>query len=292
MAIIVTEKGLPVIVQGITGHQGSFHASQMKAFGTNIVGGVTPGKGGTSINGIPVFDSVKDAVKETGAKASVVFVPAPYAPDAVIEAIDSGIKLIVIITEHIPFHDMTKLKLYAKLMGARIVGPNGPGITSVGIAKLGIMPNSIFKPGPIGVVSRSGTLTYEIVNTISEAGLGETTVIGIGGDQVVGTTMQEVIRMFQQDESTKAIVVVGEIGGTAEEETAEIIKKEVNKPVVAFIAGRYAPPGKRMGHAGAIITGNKGTAQSKINAFQEAGVKVASRPSEIPIFLRQKLQSH
>jgi succinyl-CoA synthetase alpha subunit len=291
MAIIVTEKGLPVIVQGITGHQGSFHASQMKAFGTNIVGGVTPGKGGTSVNGIPVFDSVKDAVKETGAKASVVFVPAPYAPDAVIEAIDSGIKLIVIITEHIPFHDMTKLKLYAKLMGARIVGPNGPGITSVGIAKLGIMPNSIFKPGPIGVVSRSGTLTYEIVNTISEAGLGETTVIGIGGDQVVGTTMQEAVRMFQQDESTKAIVVVGEIGGTAEEETAEIIKKEVNKPVVAFIAGRYAPPGKRMGHAGAIITGNKGTAQSKINAFQEAGVKVASRPSEIPIFLRQKLQS-
>ncbi|MFP3261966.1 MAG: succinate--CoA ligase subunit alpha [Nitrososphaeria archaeon] len=291
MAIIVTEKGLPVIVQGITGHQGSFHASQMKAFGTNIVGGVTPGKGGTSINGIPVFDSVKDAVKETGAKASVVFVPAPYAPDAVIEAIDSGIKLIVIITEHIPFHDMTKLKLYAKLMGAKIVGPNGPGITSVGIAKLGIMPNSIFKPGPVGVVSRSGTLTYEIVNTISEAGLGETTVIGIGGDQVVGTTMQEAVRMFQQDESTKAIVVVGEIGGTAEEETAEIIRKEVNKPVVAFIAGRYAPPGKRMGHAGAIITGNKGTAQSKINAFQEAGVKVASRPSEIPVLIRQKLQS-
>jgi len=263
----------------------------MKAFGTNIVGGVTPGKGGTSINGIPVFDSVKDAVKEAGAKASVVFVPAPYAPDAVIEAIDSGIKLIVIITEHIPFHDMTKLKLYAKLMGAKIVGPNGPGITSVGIAKLGIMPNSIFKPGPVGVVSRSGTLTYEIVNTISEAGLGETTVIGIGGDQVVGTTMQEAVRMFQQDESTKAIVVVGEIGGTAEEETAEIIRKEVNKPVVAFIAGRYAPPGKRMGHAGAIITGNKGTAQSKINAFQEAGVKVASRPSEIPVLIRQKLQS-
>jgi len=291
MAIIVTEKGLPVIVQGITGHQGSFHASQMKAFGTNIVGGVTPGKGGTSINGIPVFDSVKDAVKETGAKASVVFVPAPYAPDAVIEAIDSGIKLIVIITEHIPFHDMAKLKLYAKLMGAKIVGPNGPGITSVGIAKLGIMPNSIFKPGPVGVVSRSGTLTYEIVNTISEAGLGETTVIGIGGDQVVGTTMQEAVRMFQQDESTKAIVVVGEIGGTAEEETAEIIRKEVNKPVVAFIAGRYAPPGKRMGHAGAIITGNKGTAQSKINAFQEAGVKVASRPSEISVLIRQKLQS-
>ncbi len=289
MAIIVTEKGLPVIVQGITGHQGSFHASQMKAFGTNIVGGVTPGKGGTSVNGVPVFDSVKDAVKETGARASVVFVPAPYAPDAVIEAIDSGIKLIVIITEHIPFHDMTKLKLYAKLMGARLVGPNGPGITSVGIAKLGIMPNSIFKPGPVGVVSRSGTLTYEIVNTISEAGLGETTVIGIGGDQVVGTTMQEAVRMFQQDEATKAIVVVGEIGGTAEEETAEIIKKEVNKPVVAFIAGRYAPPGKRMGHAGAIITGNKGTAQSKIQAFQEAGVKVASKPSEIPVLIRQKL---
>ncbi|MDP8023403.1 MAG: succinate--CoA ligase subunit alpha [Nitrososphaeria archaeon] len=289
MAIIVTEKGLPVIVQGITGHQGSFHASQMKAFGTNIVGGVTPGKGGTSINGVPVFDSVKDAVKETGARASVVFVPAPYAPDAVIEAIDSGIKLVVIITEHIPFHDMTKLKLYAKLMGARLVGPNGPGITSVGIAKLGIMPNSIFKSGPVGVVSRSGTLTYEIVNTISEAGLGETTVIGIGGDQVVGTTMQEAVRMFQQDEATKAIVVVGEIGGTAEEETAEIIKKEVNKPVVAFIAGRYAPPGKRMGHAGAIITGNKGTAQSKIQAFQEAGVKVASKPSEIPVLIRQKL---
>ena len=291
MAIIVTEKGLPVIVQGITGHQGSFHAVQMKAFGTNVVGGVTPGKGGTEVQGIPVFDSVKDAVSSTGARASVVFVPAPFAPDAVIEAIDAGIKLIVIITEHIPFHDMTKLKLYAKLMGARIIGPNGPGITSVGIAKLGIMPNSIFRKGSVGVVSRSGTLTYEIVNTISESGLGETTVIGIGGDQVVGTTMQEAVRMFQQDEETKAIVVVGEIGGTAEEETAEIIKREVNKPVVAFIAGRFAPPGKRMGHAGAIITGNKGTAQSKIQAFQEAGVKVANKPSEIPVLLKQLLGS-
>ncbi len=291
MAIIVTEKDLPVIVQGITGHQGSFHAVQMKAFGTNVVGGVTPGKGGTEVQGIPVFDSVKDAVSSTGARASVVFVPAPFAPDAVIEAIDAGIKLIVIITEHIPFHDMTKLKLYAKLMGARIIGPNGPGITSVGIAKLGIMPNSIFRKGSVGVVSRSGTLTYEIVNTISESGLGETTVIGIGGDQVVGTTMQEAVRMFQQDEETKAIVVVGEIGGTAEEETAEIIKREVNKPVVAFIAGRFAPPGKRMGHAGAIITGNKGTAQSKIQAFQEAGVKVANKPSEIPVLLKQLLGS-
>lgn len=291
MAIIVTEKDLPVIVQGITGHQGSFHAVQMKAFGTNVVGGVTPGKGGTEVQGIPVFDSVKDAVNSTGARASVVFVPAPFAPDAVIEAIDAGIKLIVIITEHIPFHDMTKLKLYAKLMGARIIGPNGPGITSVGIAKLGIMPNSIFRKGSVGVVSRSGTLTYEIVNTISESGLGETTVIGIGGDQVVGTTMQEAVRMFQQDEETKAIVVVGEIGGTAEEETAEIIKREVNKPVVAFIAGRFAPPGKRMGHAGAIITGNKGTAQSKIQAFQEAGVKVANKPSEIPVLLKQLLGS-
>ncbi|MGC8568781.1 MAG: succinate--CoA ligase subunit alpha [Nitrososphaeria archaeon] len=289
MAIIVTEKDLPVIVQGITGHQGSFHALQMKAFGTNVVGGVTPGKGGTSVGGIPVFDSVKEAVAKTGARASVVFVPAPYAPDAVIEAIDAGIKLVVIITEHIPFHDMTKLKLYAKLMGARIVGPNGPGITSVGIAKLGIMPNSIFRKGPIGVVSRSGTLTYEIVNTISESGLGETTVIGIGGDQIVGTTMQEAVRMFEKDDETKAIVVVGEIGGTAEEETAEIIKNEVSKPVVAFIAGRFAPPGKRMGHAGAIITGNRGTAQSKIQAFQEAGVSVASRPSEIPVLIKQKL---
>ena len=289
MAILVTEKGLPVIVQGITGHQGSFHAMQMKAFGTNVVGGVTPGKGGTDVGGIPVFDSVKQAVNKTGARASVVFVPAPYAPDAVIEAIDAGIQLVVIITEHIPFHDMTKLKLYAKLMGARIVGPNGPGITSVGIAKLGIMPNSIFRKGPVGVVSRSGTLTYEIVNTISESGLGETTVIGIGGDQIVGTTMQEAVRMFEKDDETKAIVVVGEIGGTAEEETAEIIKKEVSKPVVAFIAGRFAPPGKRMGHAGAIITGNRGTAQSKIQAFQEAGVSVASRPSEIPVLIKQKL---
>ncbi len=289
MAILVTEKDLPVIVQGITGHQGSFHAMQMKAFGTNVVGGVTPGKGGTDVGGIPVFDSVKQAVNKTGARASVVFVPAPYAPDAVIEAIDAGIQLVVIITEHIPFHDMTKLKLYAKLMGARIVGPNGPGITSVGIAKLGIMPNSIFRKGPVGVVSRSGTLTYEIVNTISESGLGETTVIGIGGDQIVGTTMQEAVRMFEKDDETKAIVVVGEIGGTAEEETAEIIKKEVSKPVVAFIAGRFAPPGKRMGHAGAIITGNRGTAQSKIQAFQEAGVSVASRPSEIPVLIKQKL---
>lgn len=287
MAIIIDEKNLPVIVQGITGHQGSFHAQQMKLFGTNIVGGVTPGRRGTQAAGVPVFDSVNEAVKNTGARASVVFVPAPYAPDAVIEAIDAGIKLIVIITEHIPFHDMVKMKLYAQLKGSRLIGPNGPGMASVGLAKLGIMPNSIFRQGSVGVVSRSGTLTYEIVNTISESGLGETTVIGIGGDQVVGTKMQDVVQLFESDPQTKAIVMVGEIGGTAEEETAEIIKNSVSKPVVGFIAGRYAPPGKRMGHAGAIITGSKGTAESKIKALNEAGIRVASTPNEIPEILKR-----
>ncbi|MGC8557389.1 MAG: succinate--CoA ligase subunit alpha [Nitrososphaeria archaeon] len=287
MAIIIDDKNLPVIVQGITGHQGSFHAQQMKLFGTNIVGGVTPGRSGTQAVGVPVFDSVKEAVENTGARASVVFVPAPYASDAIIEAIDAGLKLIVIITEHIPFHDMVKLKLYAQLKGSRLIGPNGPGITSVGLAKLGIMPNSIFRKGNVGVVSRSGTLTYEIVNSISESGLGETTVIGIGGDQVVGTKMQDTVQLFEKDQETKAIVMVGEIGGTAEEETAEIIKNSVSKPVVGFIAGRYAPPGKRMGHAGAIITGSKGTADSKIMALNEAGIKVASTPTEIPKILKQ-----
>lgn len=289
MAIILTEN-VPTIVQGITGHQGSFHAEQMKAFGTNVVGGVTPGKGGTTVKGFPVFDSVSEAVKRTGARASVVFVPAPFAFDAVVEAVDNGIELVTVITEHIPFHDMVRLKLYAKIKGARIIGPNCPGITSVGIAKHGIMPNAIFRKGNVGVVSRSGTLTYEIVNAITEAGLGETTVIGIGGDQVVGTTMQEVVRMFEEDDETKAIVLVGEIGGTAEEETAEIIKRSVTKPVVAFIAGRSAPPGKRMGHAGAIIMGGKGTAQSKIEALRSAGAAVASSPSEIPKLLKERLK--
>ncbi len=289
MAIILKEN-VPTIVQGITGHQGSFHAEQMKIFGTNIVGGVTPGKGGTTVKGVPVFNSVSEAIRNTGARASVVFVPAPFAFDSVVEAIDSGLELVTVITEHIPFHDMVKLKLYAKIRGARIIGPNCPGITSVGIAKHGIMPNSIFREGSVGVVSRSGTLTYEIVNTITEAGLGETTVIGIGGDQVVGTNMQEAVSMFEDDERTKAIVVVGEIGGTAEEETAELIKRKVTKPVVAFIAGRSAPPGKRMGHAGAIITGGKGTAQSKVEAFKSAGVAVASSPSEIPKLLKERLK--
>jgi succinyl-CoA synthetase alpha subunit len=274
-----------VVVQGITGHQGQFHTRAMLDFGTKVVGGVTPGKGGARIEGVPVFDSVDEAVRRKKANASIIFVPAPYSKDAVIEAVEAGIRLVVVITEHIPIHDTLEFQPYARSKGVVVIGPNCPGLATVGQAKMGIMPNHIFRPGDTGVISRSGTLTYEIVNAMTQAGFGQTTCVGIGGDPIIGTNTVEVLAMFQKDRATKKIVVVGEIGGTAEEEAAAFIEKRVTKPVVAYVAGRTAPPGKRMGHAGAIILAGKGTAESKVKAFNDAGVSVAQYPDEIPQLL-------
>jgi succinyl-CoA synthetase alpha subunit len=271
-----------VVVQGITGHQGTVHTRQMKAFGSAVVAGVTPGKGGSTVEGTPVFDSVREAVRATGANASCIFVPAPYAKDALLEAVDAGIHLAVIVTEHIPFHDMLVMYHYARSRGARIIGPNCPGIASPGIAKVGIIPNVVFRPGRVGVISRSGTLTYEIVNGISEHGLGESTCIGIGGDPVAGTSFVDALPWFEKDPATDLLVLVGEIGGTAEEDAAEYLAHHFTKPVVAYITGRSAPEGKRMGHAGAIIARGKGTAQTKVAALEAAGARVARFPYEIP----------
>jgi succinyl-CoA synthetase alpha subunit len=281
MAVLV-DGGTKAIVQGITGHQGQFHARSMREFGTAVVGGVTPGKGGGDVDGIPVFDTVMDAVASTGANASCIFVPAKFAKDAVFEAVNAGIKLIAVITEHIPFLDAMQFTTYAKLKGAVVIGPNCPGVSSPGYGKIGIMPSKIFAKGDVGVISRSGTLTYEIVNALTENGLGETTCIGIGGDPIIGSNFVEILSMLEADEETKKIVMVGEIGGTAEEEAAEFIKDHVSKPVYAYIAGRSAPPGKRMGHAGAIISRGRGTAESKIESLEKAGVHVAALPSDIP----------
>jgi len=271
-----------VVVQGITGQQGTVHTRQMKAFGTSVVAGVTPGKAGSTVEGVPVFDTLQDAVAKTQANASVVFVPAPFARDALLEAVDAGIRLTVIVTEHVPFHDMLVMYHYARARGARIIGPNCPGLAAPGKAKIGIIPNVVFRPGRVGVISRSGTLTYEIVNGIKEVGLGQSTCIGLGGDPVVGTTFVDALPLFDSDPDTDAVVMVGEIGGTAEEDAAEYIRQQFSKPVVAYIAGRSAPPGKRMGHAGAIITRGKGTAQSKVAALEAAGARVARFPYEIP----------
>ena len=280
MAVLLTKKAR-VLVQGITGHQGTFHTRAMLDFGTKVVAGVTPGKGGTKVEGVPVFDGVREAVLRRKANASIIFVPAPFAKDAAIEAIEAGLKLVVVITERIPFHDCLDLVPYARSKGCAIIGPNCPGIITPGQSKMGIMPNHIFAPGDVGVISRSGTLTYEIVNAMTQAGFGQSTCIGIGGDPVIGTNTVEALAMFQKDRKTKRIVVVGEIGGTAEEEAAEFIKRHLTKPVVAYVAGRTAPPGKRMGHAGAIIQAGKGTAESKVRAFAEAGVPVADYPADI-----------
>ncbi len=287
---ILLDKNTKVIVQGITGHQGEFHTKAMLELGTKIVAGVTPGKSGTTVSGIKVYDDVKTAVELTGANASVVFVPAPFTRDAVLEAIDAGIKLLVIITEHVPSHDMIDLLLYARMNNATIIGPNCPGIAVPGVGKLGIIPNSVLKKGKVGIISRSGTLTYEIVNSVSTAGLGESAVIGMGGDKIPGTNFVDALKLFEADDKTDAIILVGEIGGSAEEEAAEFVKENIKKPVVGFIAGIYAPPGKRMGHAGAIISGNTGTAESKINAFKSAGIDVAKNPDEVPILLKRKIK--
>ncbi len=271
-----------VVVQGITGHQGTVHTRQMKLFGTKVVAGVTPGKAGAEVEGVPVYDSVQDAVRTQHANAACIFVPAPYAKDALLETVDAGIRLAVVVTEHIPFHDMLVMYHYARSKGARIIGPNCPGIAAPGKAKVGIIPNVVFHPGRVGVISRSGTLTYEIVNGIKEHGLGQSTCIGLGGDPVVGTSFVDALPLFQADPETDLIVMVGEIGGTAEEEAAEYIHGHVTKPVVAYIAGRSAPPGKRMGHAGAIISRGRGTAETKLAALQKAGAQVARFPYEIP----------
>ncbi len=288
MAVLVNND-TKLLVQGITGHQGRYHTMAMKEFGTNVVAGVTPGKAGETVEGVPVFNTVQDAVNETGANTSIIFVPAPFTMDAVMEAIDAGIKLVVTITEHVPVHDAMKMVSYAKLKGTRIIGPNCPGLASPGKAKVGILPNMVFKEGNVGVVSKSGTLTYEIVNSLTEAGIGQSTTVGIGGDPVIGTNFIDMLELFENDPETERIVMVGEIGGTAEEEAAEYIKEHVSKPVYAYIAGRTAPPGKRMGHAGAIVSRGRGTAESKIKALETVGVKVAKIPTEIAELIKEDL---
>ena len=285
MAIIVDDS-TKLVVQGITGYQGKYHSKAMLDFGTNVVAGTSPGKGGETVNGIPVFESMSEAVASTGANTSCVFVPAPFCKDAALEAIDAGIGTIVIVTEHLPVLDAVHIVAVARSRGIVVIGPNCPGIASPGKAKIGILPNTIFRRGNIGVVSRSGTLTYEIVNAITEHKLGQSTCVGIGGDRVSGTNFIDVLEKFQNDRQTKKIVLVGEIGGTAEEEAAEFIRENVDKPVVAYIAGRTAPPGKRMGHAGAIIARGRGTAESKIKALEAAGAKVASIPTDVPELLK------
>jgi succinyl-CoA synthetase alpha subunit len=276
-------------VQGLTGKEGTFHAKQMVEYGTNVVAGVTPGKGGTTHEGIPVFNTVADAVKEAGANASVIYVPPSFAADAVMEAADAGIPVIVCITEGIPTLDMVKVKEYLRDKPSRLIGPNCPGIISPGKCKIGIMPGHIHREGNIGVVSRSGTLTYEAVGQLTALGLGQSSAIGIGGDPIVGTTHVDALKLFQEDDETIGIVMIGEIGGTAEEEAAAFAKENVTKPIVAFIAGQTAPPGRRMGHAGAIIAGGKGTAAEKMKALAEAGIHVVNSPADIGKAMKENL---
>ncbi|OGW84848.1 MAG: succinate--CoA ligase subunit alpha [Omnitrophica bacterium RIFCSPHIGHO2_02_FULL_46_11] len=280
MAILVNEN-TKVIVQGITGSHGSFHARQMVEYGTKIVAGVTPGKGGTNFEGIPIFDHMREAVQKTKANTSIIYVPAKFAKDAILEAAESGVQLIVCITEGIPILDMVRVKGALGQKGVRLIGPNCPGIITPGAAKVGIMPGYIHEKGRIGVLSRSGTLTYEAVWQMTSRGLGQSTVVGIGGDPVLGTNFVDCLELFEKDPETEAMVLIGEIGGNAEERAAEFIKKNVRKPIVAFIAGSTAPSGKRMGHAGAIISGGTGTAPEKIKALREAGVMMAESPAEI-----------
>jgi succinyl-CoA synthetase alpha subunit len=278
-----------LVVQGFTGSEGTFHAEQMIEYGTNVVGGVTPGKGGQKHLGLPVFNTVADAVENEGANTSVIFVPPPFAADAITEAAFAGIKVIICITEGIPVSDMIKAKQIVESHDAVLIGPNCPGVITPGEAKIGIMPAMIFEPGNVGLISRSGTLTYEAVDQLTKAGLGQSTAIGIGGDPVIGTTHLDAVKLFQDDPDTEAIVLIGEIGGTAEEEAAAYIKDNVDKPVVAFIAGSTAPPGRRMGHAGAIISGGKGSAQDKKKALRDAGIKVVDSPADIGVTLKEML---
>jgi succinyl-CoA synthetase alpha subunit len=276
---VFINKDTKVIVQGITGSTALFHTKQMLEYGTQIVGGVTPGKGGTEVEGVPVFNTLEEAVKVTGANASVIYVPAPFAADAILEAVDAELDLAICITEHIPVLDMVKVKRYMEGKKTRLVGPNCPGVITPDECKIGIMPGYIHTKGHVGVVSRSGTLTYEAVHQLSQAGIGQSTAVGIGGDPVNGTNFIDVLKAFNEDPETYAVIMIGEIGGTAEEEAAQWVKANMTKPVVGFIGGRTAPPGKRMGHAGAIISGGKGTADEKIRVMNECGIKVADTPS-------------
>ncbi len=299
MSILVDNK-TRLVVQGITGGEGTFHTQQMIAYGTKVVAGVTPGKGGLQYTGndeyqfkksVPVFNTVADAVKNEGANASVIFVPASFAAEAIMEAAEAGIKLVVTITEGIPARDMVKVYEYLQRTGTRMIGPNCPGIITPGQCKIGIMPGFIHTPGRIGIISRSGTLTYEAVWQVSELGMGQSTCIGIGGDPVIGTRFIDALKLFREDDATDAVIMIGEIGGTAEEEAAEYVKKNFNKPVIGFIAGRTAPPGRRMGHAGAIISGGKGTADEKMKAMKKAGIHVVESPAMIGRMVQRVLGS-
>ncbi len=291
MSVFVT-KNTKLLVQGITGRDGSFHAKQMMEYGTQVVAGVTPGKGGQKFEGtVPIYNTVAEAVKATGANTSVIYVPPPFAADAMMEAADAGIQLVVCITEGVPVLDMTRVRPYVMEKGARLVGPNCPGLISpADKAKVGIIPGRICMPGPVGVVSRSGTLTYEIVYQLTRAGIGQTTCVGIGGDPINGTNFIDALEAFEKDPNTKAVAMMGEIGGTDEQEAADFIKHHMKKPVVGFIAGQTAPPGRRMGHAGAIISGSAGTAAEKIDAFKAAGMGVAQRPKDFVQLIQERLK--
>ncbi len=286
---ILVNKNTKLLVQGITGRDGSFHTSKMIAYGTNVVAGVSPGKGGQTVHDVPVFNTVEDAVKATGANTSVIFVPAPLAGDAILEAAEAGIELVVCISEGVPTLDMVKATAYLKKKGVKLIGANCPGLITPEETMIGILPGNIFKKGNVGLISRSGTLTYLMVSLLTDSGLGQSTCIGIGGDPVAGLYYQELLQMFENDPETEAIVLIGEIGGDAEERAAQYIKEHITKPVVAFIAGQTAPAGKRMGHAGAIISSGSGTASEKIAAFEAIGVPVARLPKEVPAMVKQKL---
>ncbi len=286
---VLIDNNTKVIVQGITGRDGSFHAAKMKEYGTQVVGGTSPGKGGQQVYGIPVFNTVKEAVAATGADTSIIFVPAPFAKDAMLEAIDGGVKLVVCITEGVPVLDAVEAQNYARVKGVKVIGPNCPGLISPGKSMVGIMPTGVFKQGHTGVISRSGTLTYEVVYDLVESGLGISTAVGVGGDPVVGLYFEDLLQMFQDDPETDSIAMIGEIGGDAEERAAEFIKAHVTKPVAVFISGRQAPPGKQMGHAGAIISGGSGSAEGKIKALEAAGVPVADETRLLPELLKARL---
>jgi succinyl-CoA synthetase alpha subunit len=288
---IFADQNTRLLVQGITGRDGSFHTRQMVEYGTQVVGGVTPGKGGQKFdNTLPIFDTVDDAVRQTGANASIIYVPPPFAADAIFEAADAGIPFIVCITEGVPVLDMTRVRPFVTEKGARLLGPNCPGLISAGQSKVGIIPGNITQPGPVGLVSRSGTLTYEVVAKLQSAGIGTTTCVGIGGDPINGTSFIDCLAAFQNDAQTEAIVVIGEIGGTDEQDAARFVKENVRKPVVGFIAGQTAPPGRRMGHAGAIISGSSGTAEEKVNTFLENGIGVAQRPLDVVGLIQEALR--
>jgi len=288
MAVLL-DKNTRLVVQGLTGREGTFHTKQAAAYGTNVVGGITPGKGGSTHEGWPIFNSAHDAVRETGANASVIFVPPPFAADAIMEATDAGIALVVCITEGIPVVDMLKVMTFMAGKPTRLVGPNCPGVITAGRAKAGIIPGHICREGHIGIVSKSGTLTYEAIHQLSRQAMGQTTCIGIGGDPLIGTNFIDALRLFAADPETEAVIMIGEIGGTAEQEAAAFIKKEFKKPVVGFVAGQTAPPGRRMGHAGAIIAGGQGTAAEKIDALTTAGVHVAMSPADMGIKMKEAL---